>query len=184
MNRQQINESRMESYHKHSDSINRLRRKHPEISGKGSFNRLNPTHFDFGASNRKPPGESSFARLVRQYAKQARHRDISYCLSISDVRNITSSKCHYCGVAPSQTMQSSDSNGSYIYNGIDRVDPTLGYTLGNCVPACKTCNYAKRDMSPSAWDEWLGRVTRFRIAGNVGFKKTLEKDDEWKGKRQ
>lgn len=36
------------------------------LKGRNRVNKLFPTHFDFGASNRKAPGESSFARLCRR----------------------------------------------------------------------------------------------------------------------
>jgi hypothetical protein len=168
---------------KHSinkESINRSRRKYPEISGRGKFNRINPTRFDFGASIRKPAGESSFARLVRQYKASAARRSIEFNLSAIEVRTLTKSKCSYCGVEPRQIMQSKDSNGSYIYNGIDRADSTKGYCIDNCVPACKTCNRAKSDISRKDWHDWLDRIIVFHTAANVGFKKTLG-DDGHKG---
>jgi hypothetical protein len=162
------------------ESINRSRRKYPEISGQGEFNRINPNHFDFGASTRKPVGESSFARLMRQYKSNAARRSIEFNLSEIEVRTLTKLKCSYCGVEPRQIMQSEDSNGSYIYNGIDRVDSTKGYFIDNCVPACKTCNKAKSTMSLKDWHDWLDRIVVFHTAAGVGFKKTLG-DDGHKG---
>ena len=32
------------------------------------------------------------------------------------------------------------------YNGIDRLDSSLGYTKDNIVTCCKICNYAKNKM--------------------------------------
>ena len=37
--------------------------------------------------------------------------------------------------------------GEFYYNGIDRKDNFLGYTLSNVVTCCKKCNFLKRDMS-------------------------------------
>lgn len=166
------------AYHAaHGDAINLSRRKHPAVSGRGEFNRLNPSHFDFGASLRKPAGESSFARLVRQYKANAARRGLEFELSDSEVRTLTSSVCNYCGVSPAQKMHSKDANGAYFYNGIDRVDSTSGYTVSNCVPCCVTCNQAKRDMSMEQWRMWLNRIICYHVAGNFGFKKTLERDD-------
>ena len=143
--------------------INLQRRVHKDISGRGQFNKLNPEHFDFGASNRKSPGESSFARLVRQYRASATRRGIEFSLSTETVRTLTSANCTYCGVEPRQVMRSKDSNGSYIYNGIDRIEASVGYIDGNCTAACKICNRAKTDMTASEWREWLVRVARFQI---------------------
>ena len=163
-------------YLKHKKSINSSRRKHPEVHGRGEFNRLNPNHFDFGASLRKPIGESSFARLVRQYKANATKRNLEFELSETEIRALTKSLCNYCGVKPSQKMHSKDANGAYIYNGIDRINPSVGYTSTNCVPCCKTCNCAKSNMGIEEWNAWLNRIVVFHVAANVGFKMTLDND--------
>ena len=49
--------------------------------------------------------------------------------------------------------------------------------MSNCVTACKICNKAKTDMTAEEWSEWIDRVVVFHTAGNVGFKKTVEKDE-------
>lgn len=37
---------------------------------------------------------------------------------------------------------------STIYvNGVDRIDNLVGYTDGNCVPCCQSCNIAKNSFS-------------------------------------
>jgi hypothetical protein len=159
------------------DEINMGRRVHPEVSGRGQFNKQNPKHVDFGASNRKPFGESSFARLVRQYRANATRRGFAFDLDSDAIRNITSSPCSYCGCQPSQKMASKDSNGHYLYNGIDRKDPHEGYIKGNCVSCCGTCNKAKGKMGYDMWREWLNRVVVYHVAGCVGFKKTIIGDD-------
>jgi hypothetical protein len=45
-----------------------------------------------------------------------------------------------------------------VFNGIDRVDNTKGYTLENCVPCCTRCNLAKHTMSLTAFKEWVAEV--------------------------
>lgn len=161
----------------HGVEVNRSRRKHPSVAGRGEFNRLNPGHFDFGASLRKPSGESSFARLVRQYKANASRRSLEFGLSDDEVRKLTSSVCAYCGAKPEQKMQSKDANGAYFYNGIDRLDSAAGYASSNCVSCCGICNRAKRNMSMEQWKAWLNRIICYHVAGNFGFKKTLERDD-------
>jgi len=33
------------------------------------------------------------------------------------------------------------------HNGVDRIDPTCGYVLSNCQPACWRCNRMKANLS-------------------------------------
>lgn len=49
-------------------------------------------------------------------------------------------------------------NGEFISNGIDRIDNNRGYVKENCVPCCKTCNYAKRKMDLLTFKEWARRL--------------------------
>lgn len=131
---------------------------------RGQYNKLYPNHFDFGA-HRKPYGVSSFNRLVRQYKANAKRRGLSFELTDDEVRTLTTGDCTYCGTAPRQVMSSSDSNGEYVYNGIDRVDPSRGYTAVNCVTACKYCNRAKTNMTEHEWFEFRTRLATVLAKG-------------------
>jgi len=42
------------------------------------------------------------------------------------------------------------------------VDSSLGYVLGNVVPCCSTCNFAKRDMAYQEFLAWLDRLVAYR----------------------
>lgn len=60
--------------------------------------------------------------------------------------------CHYCEtrVAPQELT-------------LDHIVPLVrgGHsTRGNCVPACKSCNNAKRDLLPTEWEAYLDRLRR------------------------
>ena len=135
---------------------------------RGEFNKTFPFHFDFGASLRKPYGESSFARLVRQYKTNAKRRGLLFELSNEEFRKPVSSCCFYCGTKPQQIMTDKSSNGEYIYNGIDRKNKDYGYLPGNCVPACKVCNKAKTNMEESEWIEWINRIVIYNNDGHKG----------------
>jgi hypothetical protein len=69
---------------------------------------------------------------VKHINKGAIKRGI--CVEMTDFEMLTYvySECCYCGIKDEE-----------ILNGIDRIDNFRGYTLENCVPACKTCNYMK-----------------------------------------
>jgi hypothetical protein len=44
------------------------------------------------------------------------------------------------------------------YSGIDRINPSLGYVVGNVVPCCARCNVAKNNMSVEEFSAMLDRI--------------------------
>ncbi len=53
---------------------------------------------------------------------------------------MTQQPCCYCGATPSQVWKGRGRGADYMYNGIDRIDNSLGYVDGNCKPCCWACN--------------------------------------------
>jgi hypothetical protein len=49
--------------------------------------------------------------------------------------------------------------GKLIYNGIDRMNSTLGYTPVNTVPCCKVCNFTKGARSYEEFAIWISNIT-------------------------
>lgn len=105
-------------------------------------------------------GEASKNRAWRVYMRHAKERGYSWELSREETLNLMESDCHYCGKEPSNVAGEDKLYGKFVYNGIDRKDNTKGYTLDNCVPCCKHCNRAKRDMAEKEWFEWIDRLAR------------------------
>lgn len=122
-------------------------------------------HLCHAAIKRLPFGVSRFNVLFKRYASQAARRGFSFDLTAEDCQIFFSSKCAYCGIEPSQVCSQPGSNGYYVYNGIDRKNPLIGYSLDNCVAACKWCNYAKRNLSFEEWNEWMDRMAAWRLQG-------------------
>lgn len=96
---------------------------------------------------RRGYGEASFRNLYQKYGCGAKSRNIKFDLSEDDFRKFTKQNCFYCNKTPSQIGRYKDCNGGYIYNGIDRVNNDLGYTMENSVTCCKYCNYMKRELT-------------------------------------
>lgn len=105
-----------------------------------------------------PKGESAFNAFYHKMSKDSEIRNYVWELSKDNVRSITSKPCFYCGKIPSQAYRVHNDKVGYIHNGIDRMDSSIGYTIENCVPCCKACNYAKREMSISDFREWIVSV--------------------------
>ena len=93
------------------------------------------------------PGECAFNECFRNYFCMARKRNLLFELTKEQFRELTQGPCYYCGIEPAQEFKVPSNNGSYIYNGIDRLNSNLGYAIENCVPACGLHNLMKLDMT-------------------------------------
>jgi hypothetical protein len=56
-----------------------------------------------------------------------------------------------------------DFNGSYEYNGIDRLNNNLGYCISNSVPCCRWCNYSKNNRTESEFLLWVNNVYNHKL---------------------
>lgn len=114
-------------------------------------------------------GESARRQLLLIYKKGAERRGHAFTLTRDQFFEITTSICHYCGRVPAQRLDKRliGSNGVAIYNGIDRLDNSAGYTRKNCVSCCKVCNYAKHNMTYEAFLGWLDDLVKYRTKANA-----------------
>lgn len=115
-----------------------------------------------------PEGEAAANSLYASYKKGAKERGIQFELTAAYFKSIVAQPCHYCGAAPSlkvfgvNRMKHKNVNGNFTYTGIDRKDSALGYSENNCVPCCKTCNFAKNDMKYTNFIVYLNQLIEFR----------------------
>jgi hypothetical protein len=92
---------------------------------------------------------------------QARKRGLEFSLTDEELDLLWSQNCTYCGTPPSNRMRCINSRGKqeeFVYSGLDRVDSSMGYVVGNVVPCCKPCNRAKSDMGLEEFLDWIRRV--------------------------
>lgn len=82
---------------------------------------------------------------------------LEFSLTKKQFETLIFENCYYCGGGLSNCIsikyKTGDSFG-FIYNGVDRVDNTKGYSLSNSITCCKWCNQAKSDRSVSEFVEW------------------------------
>lgn len=111
-------------------------------------------------SNKLPSGEAAFNSMFSKMKRDAKRRGYDWLLSKEFVKHITSSICYYCGCEPSQKASRNhpDLNGEYYFNGLDRIDNTIGYIESNVVPCCKHCNYAKAGRTQQEFYDWVKRA--------------------------
>ncbi len=62
----------------------------------------------------------------------------SHDLTKSDIKQLISVECSYCGETELRMT-------------VDRIDNAVGHVRGNVVSACIRCNYARRSMPHLAW---------------------------------
>lgn len=95
-------------------------------------------------------GECGFNLVWHEYTSHCRKTGREFALTRDEFRGLTKQHCYYCGIAPSQKKniyRAATTHGDYFYNGIDRINNALGYTVANTVACCKRCNVAKGTMS-------------------------------------
>lgn len=107
-------------------------------------------HKRMGKSNVLPNYQSLKNRLYKNYKHNAIKRNYEFNLTKEEMLNLFSKNCHYCGQEPIEMK--GDMSGNYTEipfkrNGIDRIDNSKGYTIGNVISCCRNCNIAKSTMS-------------------------------------
>ena len=74
---------------------------------------------------------------------------------VSEVYSVRKSTCHYCGKSPNKPHRKCE---TFLYNGLDRVDNSVGYIESNVVPCCYICNKMKGDLSTEVFLEHLNNI--------------------------
>lgn len=84
-------------------------------------------------------------------------------LNFNDFLNLTQQNCFYCKSPPSNIWKCTGKtrskyakkHGTFIYNGLDKIDNDKKHDIENVVACCKICNYAKRKRTVKEFIEWL-----------------------------
>jgi hypothetical protein len=105
-----------------------------------------------------PIERTMLARLYGKYKWDAKKMGRSFHLTKQEFLEIITKNCFYCGIKPSNISTRYGPNDTYLYTGIDRVNNSVGYEIGNVVPCCKECNMAKHSMTQENFISWIDRV--------------------------
>ena len=108
--------------------------------------------------NHKKSKESPIKSLFGNYKRNAIKRGYSFDIDISYFKTLIRRDCYYCGTPPNQKLHKNNCKEGLIYNGIDRKDNSIGYTIENCVSCCKFCNLAKNRFNASELLDWIKRL--------------------------
>lgn len=98
-------------------------------------------------------------KLFNRYKSGAKRRNVEFELTIDQFKKKVSDNCHYCGCEPSTIQKSIKDKQLFVYkyNGIDRKDNNIGYTIENSLPCCSLCNYLK---GRHTYDNFISQVLK------------------------
>lgn len=94
---------------------------------------------------------SSFNELFQIYRRNALKVGKIFFLSKENFRYLIEKDCYYCASKDRAEYKHKTGKLAYKYTGIDRLDNSRGYSLNNCVPCCKICNFMKTTLSKNAF---------------------------------
>lgn len=100
-------------------------------------------------------------QIYAVYRSRAKNANRTFALTFEDFKKLINMPCFYCDIQASNIKRY---NGfQLVYNGIDRLDNSIGYELFNCVPCCKKCNYLKKDIKYEDLLLWIEYVYKTHI---------------------
>ena len=108
------------------------------------------------------PGQSGFNGLLAKYKRHAEQREVVWALTDERFKELTLSSCYYCGAPPKQVCGKHSKIGVFLYNGVDRVNSSVGYVEGNVVPCCGLHNKMKGTLSQSEFIAACKQVAKHR----------------------
>jgi hypothetical protein len=102
--------------------------------------------------------ERNIETVWKELLDKLSRRGWDFHLTLPQLKSVTQLPCAYCGREPSNMyrvrykidgtyQRGAVPNMEIRYSGLDRVDSSKGYILGNVVPCCGECNGMKSDRS-------------------------------------
>ncbi len=99
----------------------------------------------------------SFSRVYISYKTHATQKGLAFELDCHTFYTMSQASCYYCGIEK-YSCYTHRICEPLAYNGIDRVDNTLGYTKENTVTCCGLCNHAKHTMGQQDFIDLCKRI--------------------------
>lgn len=113
------------------------------------------------ARKTKPPGMSALNSKYLSYKHAAKSRNYKFELTKNELFDLVTKNCFYCGSTPEIDYKSHKNSTPLKSNGIDRLDNSLGYSVGNCVPCYFVCNRAKGTLTIPEFKEWMTKLLKY-----------------------
>jgi hypothetical protein len=122
---------------------------------------------------RSARAEKMYSKCVKYHPSETTARAVwrsryNDRISFEDFYELSQLNCYYCRSTPNNTQNSASydkkssefakENGTFVFNGLDRVDNSLPHSKENCVPCCKWCNFAKRERPTEEFKLWAEQL--------------------------
>jgi hypothetical protein len=105
--------------------------------------------------------DAGYVSVMNSYKQNAVSRNQTFELTFDQFKSLITSNCFYCGNEPSNVYKRAYYD--IKYNGVDRVDNNIGYTLSNTVTCCKICNIAKNNNTYDDFLQWANRLVKYKL---------------------
>ncbi len=105
---------------------------------------------------------SAMRYLWRVHVQGCLRRDVMNHITIGDYEQYSKQNCSYCGQPPFN-MTKLKKGINILYNGVDRVDNTKPYEIGNIVTCCKYCNAMKSKLGVDLFLQHVQRIATYQL---------------------
>jgi hypothetical protein len=106
-------------------------------------------------------GQAAKNNIIGLYRASAQKRGYAWELSDEEATVLITSNCYYCNREPYSIRRKERCNGTFTYNGIDRIENNIGYTILNSVSCCEFCNRAKITRNTKEFLEGIIAIYEF-----------------------
>lgn len=113
-----------------------------------------------GVVSRKSSEEITWKNHYGMVKGRKAAKEKGFDLTLEEFIHISKMNCYYCGSNPTKTKGHRKWSKEIYTNGLDRIDPSLGYLKSNIVACCKDCNVAKLDKTEEEFISWLKKIAK------------------------
>lgn len=117
--------------------------------------------------NKKPYGQAAMNKLINSYYSNAKRKNIIITLTKEQIKKYLHGNCYYCGTEPKKMFSHKKCFGGFLYNGIDRLNNNMGYTIENTVTCCSSCNYFKNRLDYNDFINIICKIYNNLIDKNI-----------------
>lgn len=103
---------------------------------------------------------SSWQHYLDGYIRSTNKRGFEFSLTPEQFKMLCRGDCFYCGENPTNNRNFGGNRTLSGVNGIDRVNPLVGYTEENSVACCKVCNWMKSNLSAEEFIAHIEQIYR------------------------